>query len=162
LRGRLRPPFFLTVAALIKVRAGRCRPAPGANLRKTANCGAVTPSLWRDAVTPRSENSAGPAAAVTVARPVDASGPSGHCVLQLQEHRPRGKLGSRPSRLILLGIPPGLISRTTVRRSVLRMTCGSRSLPMDPPHCTRNCCLNLGFWQGGRVSGGTGLAARSA
>jgi hypothetical protein len=37
-------------------------------------------------------------------RPERGLAPSGHCVLQLQEQRLRGRYGSRPSRLILLGI----------------------------------------------------------
>jgi hypothetical protein len=94
----------------------------------------VTPSLGRDAVTPRSENSAPGPAPPVADRASGASEPSGHCVLQLQERRLRGRAGSRPSRLISLGnFPPRPNSKRTVRWSVLRMICGSRPLPMVPP-----------------------------
>jgi len=71
----------------------------------------VTPALRRNrrgryTVTPRSENSAGPEAVPGAVRPERGLAPSGHCVLQLQDQRLRERFGSRPSRLILLGIFP--------------------------------------------------------
>ena len=61
-------------------------------------------SHTRYTVTPRSENSAGPEAVPGAVRPERGLAPSGHCVLRLQEHRLRERFGSRPIRLISLGI----------------------------------------------------------
>ena len=60
-------------------------------------------------------------------RPGCGIGPIGRCVLQLQEHRLRGRSGSRPIRLI-----PLKISRPGPIRGGL-MICGSRCLPHVPP-----------------------------
>jgi hypothetical protein len=49
----------------------------------------VTMSHTRYTVTPRSENRAGPEAVPGAVRPERGLAPSGHCVLQLQEHRLR-------------------------------------------------------------------------
>ena len=56
-------------------------------------------NMRRYSVTSRSENSAGPAAPSDAVRPAGGSAPRGRCVLQLQEHRLRGRSGSRPIRL---------------------------------------------------------------
>jgi hypothetical protein len=60
-------------------------------------------------------------------RPEPGLAPSGHCVLQLQEQRLRGRSGSRPIRLISLEI-----SRPGPIRGGL-MIWGSRCLPHVPP-----------------------------
>jgi predicted Zn finger-like uncharacterized protein len=89
------------------------------------------------AFTLRPESSAGPARASAQVRPGHGSAPSGRRVLILQEHRPSRKtrFSSQPLDLAW-NFPPSCSSMTTVRWSVLRMICRSRSLLKTPPTAT--------------------------
>jgi hypothetical protein len=81
-------PLAATTACLDPHRLKRCC---SARLRRHTG---VAPqqlhrNMGRDAVTPRSENSAGLEAVPGAVRPERGLAPSRHCVLQLQEHRLR-------------------------------------------------------------------------